>query len=355
MDLMLIIPTEKEYEAKERFDQIVDDLSKDQETEIIYTAEELEAAAEAGQLKNRRIIFAVRMDDFGINLEMIRMLRVLGNFRQPLKGSVGGIIVDGYGELYTKDTARKIVFEASMAGCTFPGKALVEATGSLNNFKVQAKNFKTTLAGAYKKSCLDLKNKVMDYQLDKIKVEDILVVHASSRKTSNSLALWNMVKDHLGSHVNVEEISIRDGEVWDCRGCKYEQCLHFGENARCFYGGVMVEKIYPAIKKCDAVVLICPNYNDSVSANIMAFINRLTALFRTNDFSSKKVFALVVSGYSGGDLVAQQILGAMNMNKNFELPAGFALMETANDPGTIVKIDNIEYKAADFAKNISGN
>ena len=49
MDLMLIIPTEKEYEAKERFDQIVDDLSKDQETEIIYTAEELEAAAEAGQ------------------------------------------------------------------------------------------------------------------------------------------------------------------------------------------------------------------------------------------------------------------------------------------------------------------
>ena len=103
------------------------------------------------------------------------------------------------------------------------------------------------------------------------------------------------------------------------------------------------------------MVLICPNYNDSVSANIMAFINRLTALFRTNDFSSKKVFALVVSGYSGGDLVAQQILGAMNMNKNFELPAGFALMETANDPGTIVKIDNIEYKAADFAKNISGN
>ena len=58
----------------------------------------------------------------------------------------------------------------------------------------------------------------------------------------------------------------------------------------------MVEKVYPAIIKSDVLVLICPNYNDSVSANIMAFINRLTALFCFFYFSSKRIYAIVVCG-----------------------------------------------------------
>ena len=159
---------------------------------------------------------------------------------------------------------------------------------------------------------------------------------------------------HLEGSAEIEEISIRNGQVWDCRGCKYETCLHFGENSSCFYGGVMVEKVYPAIIKCDVLVLICPNYNDAVSANIMAFINRLTAVFRTNDFSRKRVYALVVSGYSGGDIVAQQIIGAINMNKNFILPAGFVLMATANDPGSILEIEEIDEQAEAFAERILG-
>lgn len=39
----------------------------------------------------------------------------------------------------------------------------------------------------------------------------------------------------------------------------------------------------------------------------------------------------MVSGYSGGDIVACQAAGAMNMNKGFWLPANFCLLETAND------------------------
>ena len=58
-------------------------------------------------------------------------------------------------------------------------------------------------------------------------------------------------------------------------------CLHFGEQGKCFYGGAMVENIYPAVKWANAILLLCPNYNDALSANMTAFINRLTALFRT--------------------------------------------------------------------------
>ena len=74
----------------------------------------------------------------------------------------------------------------------------------------------------------------------------------------------------------------------------------------------MVEKVYPAVRKGDVIVLVCPNYNDAVSANIMAFFNRLTALFRKEEaaFARKEVYALVVSGYSGGDIVAEQVIDA---------------------------------------------
>lgn len=90
-----------------------------------------------------------------------------------------------------------------------------------------------------------------------------------------------MVRRYLTAS-RVEEISLRNGAVVDCRGCSYEACLHFGERGDCFYGGIMVEQVYPAVRQCDTLVLICPNYNDAVGANIMAFFNRLTALFRTD-------------------------------------------------------------------------
>ncbi len=269
-----------------------------------------------------------------------------------LDGAVGGVIVDGRGNLHTKDVARRLVFSANMAGCTFPGKPLVEATGSLQNFHVAAKLANTDRLGAYEKACGELIRKLLTFEDNMPKRPSILMVHASSRKTSNSLSLWSMVRAGLEDKADIEEISIRNGQVWDCRGCKYEDCKHFGESSGCFYGGVIVEKVYPAIIKCDTVVLVCPNYNDAISANLMAFINRLTAVFFNNDFSRKRVYAIVVSGYSGGDIVASQIIGAMNMNKSFVLPSEFAMIETANSPGDVEKIENIGEKAAAFGENI---
>ena len=129
-------------------------------------------------------------------------------------------------------------------------------------------------------------------------------------------------------------------------------CLHFGEQGDCFYGGVMVQEVYPSIREADAVILLCPNYNDALSANLTAAITRLTALYRTTPFSDKAVFALVVSGYSGGDIVASQVVSAMNMNKGFWLPANFALLETANDAGTAIALPGIDERLDSFTKNI---
>ena len=83
-----------------------------------------------------------------------------------------------------------------------------------------------------------------------------------------------------------------------------------------------------------------------------AAVNRLTALYRTTSFAQKAVFALVVSGYSGGDIVASQIVSALNMNKGFWLPPQFCLLETANDKGEAERLPGIEERVARFAENI---
>lgn len=132
-------------------------------------------------------------------------------------------------------------------------------------------------------------------------------------------------------------------------------CKHYGDENKCFYGGPIVEEVYPAILDCDALVMVCANYNDAVSANIAAFINRLTALFMAHRFYDKSLFGIVVSGYSGGDLVAQQLISALNMNKTFRLPGHFALLETANDPKAILKSEGIEKRAENFAQSILKN
>jgi len=284
-------------------------------------------------------------------LAMLRFLH-LHEKEQLLAGSRAGILIDGENDFFTKDLGRRIAFAASLCGCVIPGKPLVESASDLHSFTVLASLWQTDRYAAYLKSCRLLVEKLRTFAPVQITRPKILAVHAGNHKTSNSLSLWQLTAAALADKAEIEEISLRNGQIWDCRGCKYEDCLHFGEQGDCFYGGVITEKVYPAIIKSDVVVLICPNYNDSVSANIMAFINRLTSVFRVNDFSAKRVYAIIVSGYSGGDLVAQQIIGAMNMNKNMILPPRFALLETANAPGEALQIPKIKEKAAKFAASI---
>ena len=266
---------------------------------------------------------------------------------------MGGIIVDGSSELFTKALARRLAFSANLAGCIFPGKPLVEATGSLSNFNVLSNIWDISPYETYRKQTLDLARRVLDFTWPAPgRRPEILALHASSRSTSNSLLLWDLVRAHLDEHTNVQEVSLRNGAMVDCRGCPYDECLHYGEHDGCFYGGIMTDQVYPAIIKCDALVMICPNYNDAVGANLTAFINRLTSIFRTHDFSMKRVYALVISGYSGGDIVAEQIIGALNFNKAFILPAQFCMVETANDPRSVLQIPGIEEKAWQFAARI---
>ena len=192
-------------------------------------------------LENRRILFAFSLPESGFNLSLSGLLAWLREHPGSLNGSVGGVVIDGAGDLYTKAAARELVLAANQAGCMFPGRPLTEATGKLRNFTVQAKNAGCSLEEAYRRSVRDLAERVEAFAPPRRKRPKLLVLHASSHRTSNTLALWNACRAQLESACEIQEIRLRNGTMEDCGGCPYTMCLHYGEREDCFYGGVMVQ------------------------------------------------------------------------------------------------------------------
>lgn len=303
-------------------------------------------------LTHKRLLFVVGLDEFGPPPAFYELIRWLRQHPNSLAGAVAGVIVDGPGELYTKEAARMLVLAANLAGCFFPGKPLVEGTGSLYNQHIMAKNLGLTLEETYVRRMGDLAERVRTFTPRKTENPRLLVLHASDNRRSNTVWMGREVLDRLSDAFSFQEICLQNGTIQDCRGCSYKACLHFAQRNTCFYGGVISEEVIPAMEACDGLLFLCPNYNDAVSANITALFNRLTSLLTQRDLSDKYLFGIVVSGYSGSDLVAQQLMGAMCFNKTAMLPPRFCLMQTANDPDSVRSMPGIQERIQEFAAHI---
>lgn len=320
---------------------------------VMQTAMEVEEAVLLDRLRNKRILFALELDQAGINFRFYELLSVLRRHEGSLQKSVAGLLVDGNDERFTKNIARELVYTANEAGCWFVGRPLTEGTGSLLNYSVRAVNWGCSLYEAYLHSAKELVSRILKFEKPVYGHPKLLCVHACNPSTSNTWQLWQIIKGFLSSEICIREISLRDGEIHDCAGCSYEMCMYFSEKSRCFYGGPIIEEVYPALEECNGLILLCPNYNDAIGANLTALINRLTALFRKKPFEDKCLFSLIVSGYSGGDILAEQFIDGLNMNKSFILPGNFSLLKTANAPGSLLELPDIQEESAWFAENIN--
>lgn len=312
-------------------------------------------AAALPRLAGERVLFAIGVSEHGLDAEVISLMAQLRQNSNSMEGSTGAIILDGAGELYTKQTADMFALAANLAGCRFPGKPLVEATGALDNWNVQSLRRGVSLLGAYRQAARELVQRLTAFDPQKKRRPKVLLLHASDRTTSNTLQIGMRISELISSCCDVHEISLQNGAIFDCRGCSYTTCAHFARQNSCFYGGVITNDVYPAINECDALLLLCPNYNDSVSANILAFINRLTSVLVYNSLYEKQLYAVIVSGYSGSDIIAQQVLGALCLNKTFALPPRFCLMQTANHPGEAMQAEGMRERIDQFAAQMLEN
>ena len=213
MSIILIHPYPGRPEADVRLSGILSHALADREGRTIRTAEELDLRP------GDRVLFALALDGAGQNLEYYRMLSRLRREPDLLEGCTAALIVDGPGELYTKSTAGELALAADMAGCALIGRPLVEGTGSLANFRVQAKNLGTDLMGAYLAAAQELVQRLDTFTFPQKERPELLVLHASSHHTSNTMALWAGVRERLGEVCSVQEIGLRNGTLDDCSGC----------------------------------------------------------------------------------------------------------------------------------------
>lgn len=338
----LILPEKPSSLLKE----MINATTKNIEYEVLENFEQLP------DLKNINIIFAIELPITGISNNLNNFfLELFNRGFDSLLGSEGIVLVHSQYQYFTKTTAQSIIFKSNLLGCRFPGRPLVEATGNLDNLIPLQKVYNLPLEEICLYLCSELGERFTNDKITKVKKPKILAIHSSNRNTSNTLTLWDMIKENLDI-TDITEINIQNATIVDCIGCPYKACKHYGQQTKCFYGGIIVQEVYPALLKADALVFICPNYNDMITANLVALINRLTALFRKTKFYDKTLFSIIVSGHSGGDALAKQLISSLNINKTFKLPPYFALMAVANDRGAIRKVPHIEELAKKFAENI---
>lgn len=347
-DFVLIMPRCAERAKSSRLRTVIEHaLGENQPEATIETAEQLQP------LKGKRILFAIVLGSSGINLEYYRILKKIRLNPQIFEHCIAALLVDGISDLYTKYIARELALAANISGCSFIGRPLVEGTASLANFHITTQTHGLDAKGAYLWAAGDLCQRLLSADItDQPESRKLLVLHAGNQQISNTYALWSMVQKHL-AEMQIEEISLREQVINDCAGCNYETCLYLGSKGSCYYGGTISEDVYPALEQCTDLLLLCPNYNDALSAYLTAFINRLTAMYLQRRFYDKNLYAVIISGYSGSDIIAGQLIAGLCMNKSFFLPERFCLMETAHEQGSVHKIPAIEKKAAQFAKNIN--
>jgi len=303
-------------------------------------------------ISGNKLLFPIELDNFGVDFNMLKLIKkVYENDNNAFNGTSGILIVNSSTEFFTKNFSQYFIFLLNSFGCRFIGHPLVEATSSLLNFKTWQKSFNLSLRDICLFQCEKLGKRFYDYNPVKISSPNILVLYSKLHKKSNTYDFFKLIRNNLKGCF-IDEINIENGKINDCRGCSYKTCIHFGEISSCFYGGIMIESVLPKIEKADAVIWLCPNYNDSITANLTALINRLTVLYNKMPFYSKSLFSVIVSGNSGSDSVANQLIGSLNINKGFSLPPKAFAMATANDPMSIYDYPDIYSIADKFSENI---
>ncbi len=343
-DLMILMPGQ----TSASFRKFVEKVVAEYPGRFIIRSEDIPS------LQNKRILWAIELDEWGFNIKLDEMLQSIARRgEEALKNAQGAIIIQSPVELWTKCTTCRVIFQTNLLGCHYMGHSVTEATKKMVNFITWQKHSSISLSEIYRRNSSHLIRRLIQSKPVTIMDPKILVLYSNPRKTSNTMMLWQMVKGYISyREEDLVERHIENGTIVDCRGCLYKTCLHYSERKSCFYGGIVVQEILPAIEKADYLLWLCPNYNDAVSAKIMAVINRLTVLYRRVNFHKKTFFAIIVSGNSGSENVAMQLIGALNVNKGFRLPPYFTLMAIANDPGSVKKISDIRERAKGFAQNI---
>jgi multimeric flavodoxin WrbA len=315
----------------------------------------------AGEQALAKRLFFIELDLLGENMAVHAYLcdAYERDGERAFENTVCALVVYAESIDYTKTFIKKFIYTVNRMGGSFIGHPAVEILPGLANFKTRSTAEGCTLEVACDGQLRRLVQRLAAFQMLQKKQLKLLALHAGQVDMSTTLRLWHDIRGQLtaqlGERLIVDELHVDEGKIHDCYGCPYETCLYFAKEKRCFYGGIVVEDLFPALEAADIVLWVCPNYNDSISAKLMAVINRMTALYRNMSFYDKYLAAVIVSANSGNDAVAGQLIGALTVNKGFRLWPQFAFSLLANHPNDLDGYDGLEKSISNYVDAMHKN
>lgn len=308
-----------------------------------------------------RVLLLCHLNEIGRDFGIDKLLSVLKREmpRQDRRESFYlGFAIKSESEFYTKSYARWLALSSSLLGANVIGKPLVEFLPDFINYKTWKKTLDLSLSEIAQKQLWSLCVRLLDAEHLRLYKPKCLVLHACKEGTSNTLLLWREIEQHIKREspaMSMREIYMERGSITDCIGCDYDTCVTAAKSLDCIVGGQYVNEIMPALDWADIIIWLCPNYNDSISADLMAVINRMSGYYRTRELSSKRFYGIIVSGNSGSDTVAQQLVGALTLNKGFGLPPYFCMTEIASEPCSILNNQGINDRIIAFSRRLVVN
>lgn len=306
-------------------------------------------------LSHKKMLFLCDLNEIGRDLGTDTLILEWKRRQIGLEGVSAAMVCRSKTDCHTKTYARSVFFLLNGLGVTIIAKPLIEILPNFENFETWKKSSSLELEEIAFSKISDLTQRLSQYAKIKLLNPKLLMIHSSNINTSNTFGLWKLVLASLKEeciNCKIDDIHIKRGSITDCIGCNFELCVSQAKQLSCVVGGQYVEEIMPAMAEADVIFFLCPNYNDTIGADLISLINRMSGFYRTQDLSLKRIYAIIISGNSGTDAVANQLIGSLNMNKGFVLPPRFCLTQIANDPLSVLEKEHIVDIAKSFSKTI---
>lgn len=316
-----------------------------------------------------RLLVAMSLGKEGINLAYLKLLSQLRSGQVDLRSSVAGLVVESAGTLYSKQTATELAFALNKSGCGLVGNPLIEATDTLAHFPLieevpegyELPDYSDSESVAcYIKAVSLLGQRVagpgfrgkspLTGRADLPKI--MVVMPEEEGGSSNLMDLWAELRRRIAPFAHCYLLSLRRDLNHACNDCDHRRCAHYGENQSCFYGGSLPMPWTNCLQEADALLMLCPSMHNSLHSLSLGFLQQLSSLFMQCAFREKAVFALGVTPYASGDMLANQLIATLCLDYSFYLPPHFSLIETAKDPLEAISREGIEEKLDQFAHSI---
>lgn len=308
-----------------------------------------------------RLLLAVSLGADGMTPSLNDFLKKLREEPMLMRGTVAGIVLESEKDLYGKDYACQLAQSLNASGCALVPRPLVEATGSLSHFSSEELNrpLNENPFSGYIKAVTALSQRIIGPGFrgkspltGQAEAPKLLAVDVCLDLEPNLSDLWDEISYRLHPFITCHNISLRKESIHSCQQCNIHRCDHFQPQANCFYGSALSEEALLKLAETDALLLICSNYHNALHPQMAGFLQQISALMSPKLFPTKALYTLVVSPYSGGDMVVKQILTTLSLDGSFYIPPKFAMLETAGQPMEALGLSGIETRLDSFTHEI---